>query len=453
MQSPRPIIPLLLCLVLLGGWATSAFAQQKERDAKKVPAVQEPAATTPYSDVRRDSLLNGLQLITLERASEPRVICDLVIRSGAMFDLVSKAGLAALTQEALLIVNPQLNDELASLQAKMGWGVTPDTTWFHIEAPPSNFDTVMQIIGRLLVIEAVRPESFKLAQQARLERVKGRGRQLSPAERADEAFFAALYGDHPYGHNTEGNEKTIAAIVYGDVYDFYKRFYLANNSFALVVSNLKQERVLRTFKTFLGGWMKGNVVPTSFRQMQRTAAGQPLKVEAPEASAVELRGGVIGVKHTDPDFLVTEVLARVLEARLKRNAAGQAGETLIVTAPPRMLPGPLFISASLGAEQAAEFSRRATEAFTALANAPVTAEELAAAKASLSAEDAARTIPDHLREVEIYGLPRNYPLTFATRVNAVSAADVQRVAKRLLEGNALTIVMLGRVGEHFKSQI
>src|SRR5438105_11127231 len=101
MPSPKLILLLLPCLALASGWATDAGAQKKEREAKKVPAMQEAATPTPYSDVRRDSLLNGLQLITLEHASESRVTCDLVVRSGAMFDLVGKTGLAALTQEAL----------------------------------------------------------------------------------------------------------------------------------------------------------------------------------------------------------------------------------------------------------------------------------------------------------------------------------------------------------------
>jgi zinc protease len=143
----------------------------------------------------------------------------------------------------------------------------------------------------------------------------------------------------------------------------------------------------------------------------------------------------------------------VLEARLKREATGQAASGLAVRASPRILPGPFFLSASLPTERAAEFSRHATDSFAALATSQVSAEELAAAKAALAGDYAARSIGDQLREIEVYALPRNYPLTFATRVNNVSAADLQRVAKRLLEANALTVVVLGRVNGDFKSQL
>src|SRR5262245_62795386 len=167
------LLSLVSCsLLLIGVLAPLAVSQRKEKNKDKdksnppVPAIIPP---TPYSDVRRDNLLNGLQVITLERASDANVKCDMVIRTGAMFDLAGKTGLAALTQDSLLAVNPQLKEEVESLQAKIDWGVNWDTTWFHIETPASNFDAVLEILARLLVVENVRPDAFKRASQERLE--------------------------------------------------------------------------------------------------------------------------------------------------------------------------------------------------------------------------------------------------------------------------------------------
>ena len=178
------LLSLATCgLLLIGVLAPPAAAQRKDKDKNKdqnppVPAVIPP---TPYSDVRRDSLLNGLQIITLERTGDANVKCDMVIRAGAMFDLAGKTGLAALTQETLLAVNPQLKEEVESLQAKVDWGVNWDTTWFHIETTANNFDAVLEILARLLVVENVRTDAFKRAHQERLEKVKSV--KLTPAGR------------------------------------------------------------------------------------------------------------------------------------------------------------------------------------------------------------------------------------------------------------------------------
>src|SRR5687767_8676405 len=89
------LISLVSCsFLLIAVLASLASAQKKDKDKDKdkdknppVPAIIPP---TPYSNVRRDNLLNGLQLITLDRAGDEKVKCDLIVRAGAMFDLAGK---------------------------------------------------------------------------------------------------------------------------------------------------------------------------------------------------------------------------------------------------------------------------------------------------------------------------------------------------------------------------
>lgn len=431
---------LVMCSALIPG---AVFAQKKD---KSNPAVPETAQVTPYSNVRRDNLLNGLQIITLDRQSDAVVKCDLIIRGGAMFDLADKTGLATLTLESLMIVNPRAKEELESLSAKVDWGVTSDTTWLHLEAPTNSFGPAMEIVARLLVVENVRPDAFKVAQEAQI--AKAKAVKLTAAEQADAAFLEAIYGDHPYGNGALGDEKTLRAINQGDVYDFFRRFYIANNASAVVVGNISHDRVMQVFKLLFGGWVKGQIVPATFRQPLQTSRLRVVKVELPGASNVELRGGLIGVKHTDPDFLTTEIIARIVNNRLK-NESGATN--LNVKSAQRILAGPFYYSASVAADKAPELSRRASEAFTSLVGATVSANELAEAKSALANDVAARPIEHNLRDIEMYLLPRNLPVEIGKKIEAISAADVQRVAKRLLDANALTVVVVGKVNEAFNS--
>ncbi len=132
------LIRAVLCSTIL---LAPVPAQNKR--AQNQPAT--PPPETPYSNVKRENLLNGLQIVTLERADDVLVKCYIVIRGGAMFDTVGKTGLAALTQRTLLAVNPQLKEELESLQTKVAWGVNWDTTWFHLEGPPNNFEAALEL--------------------------------------------------------------------------------------------------------------------------------------------------------------------------------------------------------------------------------------------------------------------------------------------------------------------
>lgn len=436
----------LFAVLLAALCAPNSLAQKSaSKDDKSSQTSITPLPATPFSDVRRDNLLNGFQVITLEKGSESVLKCDVVLRAGSMFDLIDKTGLATLTQATLMAVNPRVKEEFESLNAKLDWGVTADMTWFHIESPPGSFDAVMEILSRLLIVENIRQDAFKKAQQDLLDKLKaGPG---SVAERADEAFQFALYGAHPYGHNLIGATKTITGMKQGDLYDFHKRFYMGNNAFAVVTGPVKHERIMRTFKTFFGGWIKGAIVQPTFRAPARVEQLNFVKVEAADASTVELRGGLLGVKLTDSDYLAVEALARVLTARLNR--AGVAGVS--IEHPERILPAPFYFAASVAADKAQELSRQVTDTFAALATTALTADELAAAKAALNAEYAARPVEHSLRDIEAFNLAKDWPLNLSKNINNLTAAELQRVAKRLLDANALTVVALGRVNE-LKSQ-
>jgi predicted Zn-dependent peptidase len=144
------------------------------------------------------------------------------------------------------------------------------------------------------------------------------------------------------------------------------------------------------------------------------------------------------------------VLARILNARLKREAESLGGRFTAISAR-RVLAGPFYFAASIPADQASAFSRKATESFASLATTAVSVEEIASAKSSLAEESAAYAIENYLREIEMFRLPKNYPLNVKANIEKITAADAQRVAKRLLGANAMTVVAIGRVSENFKS--
>ena len=163
-------VPVLIFLALIFAASTQPVLAQKDKDKNpklSAPPVPQVAPRTPFSDVRRDSLLNGLQIVTLEKNTSPKVICHLTVRGGSMFDLVGKAGVATLTVETLLAVNPNLKEELATLEAQMDWGVTMDHTWFRIETPAQNLQETIERIARLLVTDIIRKESFAKATSCR----------------------------------------------------------------------------------------------------------------------------------------------------------------------------------------------------------------------------------------------------------------------------------------------
>src|SRR5215510_2121714 len=101
MRSSKSFTITALCVLFSCLPLLTARCQKKDQNHPPTVAIN-VTPVTPYSNVRRDNLLNGLQVIVLERPGDQVVKCDLVIRTGAMFDLTGKTGLAVLTQGSLL---------------------------------------------------------------------------------------------------------------------------------------------------------------------------------------------------------------------------------------------------------------------------------------------------------------------------------------------------------------
>ena len=105
-----------------------------------------------------------------------------------MFDLAGKTGLAAVTQETLLAVNPRLVEEIETLEGRISWGVGYDESWYRLEVPSKNLETALEILGRLLVTETFRPDAFKKAKEVQLEKIRKLEEGLTPAMRLIERF-------------------------------------------------------------------------------------------------------------------------------------------------------------------------------------------------------------------------------------------------------------------------
>lgn len=427
----------ILCSILV--FLLSApvgLAQKSDNGSPAGPAAME----TPFSNVRRENLLNGLQIVTLERPADATIKCLIVIRTGSMFDSIGKSGLVAMTQRTLLAVNPQLREEMESLQTRIEWGVDWDKTWFRLEMPPANFEAALEILGRLLVVETIRPDAFKRAQQEQVETIR---RGFTPERRADEAFHQALFGDYPYGRNVLGTELTVSNLRQGDVYDIFERFYLANNAAIILTGKVAPERSLRTFKYLFGGWSKGSSVPATFRQPVPPTQLKVVRVEDAAAEQTELRGGIIGVRYASPEFPLTQLLVEVLIQRWARESGG-ATSPVQFSAENRILAGPLQFKARVAPTETEALSQKLTGIFAGLATSPVTDVELAQARTTLLQRLDARSIEDWLFEIEAFSLPRNYPLALRSRLNTITSAELQTTAKRLIESSALTLVVLGR---------
>jgi len=427
----------------------SLFLSSSLRAAEK-PSGQgsQPAQSSPFvlPIAKRDSLLNGLQLIVIEQPGSGSVSLRMRINSGGLFDLAGKAGLADLTAGMLLrggggLAAKNVSETVEQLgltvRVTVGW----DNTDIAISGPPNDLDGMFDLLSRLLVAPAFDQKELDALKAQRINAVKEEAADRN--EWLRRKALEAVYGSHPYGRPLAGTAESLAQIGRADLLNFYSRFYIANNAQLLVEGDAAAEQVTRLARARLGAWKKGDVVPPNFRRAEPMTANRVLLADRSEASEGHALLTLTGVSRRAADYF-----AALMAVDIFNQLLAQANLGATAKAEARVLAGPLTVEVNGPADKLIENVKSVTNLMARLQAAPPSLEQVEAAKSRLIAAMGERlrnnaALGDVILDIESYGLGRDYLLRYAERVNAVTPGDIQAAAREYLKANGLVVAISG----------
>ncbi len=394
--------------------------------------------------VKRDSLLNGLQLIMLEQPGTGRVSTHLRIGSGAMFDLAGKGGLADLTARMLLRGSSGLAATgLAELVETLGLTITLTAGWdstdLKISGPASELETIIDLIGRLVTSPTFDQKELDALKSSRLEEIKRLASE--DKETVREAAIQNVYGTHPYGRPWRGTAVSIPAITRPDLAYFHNRFYLANSSQLVIAGDATLDQVTKLARSKLGPWKKGERVPATFRPPDSSQGRRLVLINRADSSVGIAAIAQIGYSRRADDYYAAAVLTEFLRETIKAPSA-----VIEIEAHPRVLAGPFVINVSAPQEQIAAIVQNVLDEIGRLQSGSLPQDRIEAAKAGLITKMAGRLqtkegTAEVILDIELYELGRDYLINYATRVNAVTAADLQRAVQAYLRPQSVAIVV------------
>jgi zinc protease len=395
---------------------------------------------------RRDSLLNGLQLIVIEQPGSGSVKVHLRVNSGGLFDLAGKAGLADLTAGMLLRGGGGLSAKnVSDMVEQLGLTVRVTVGWDHtdivIGGSASELESMFDLLSRLVVTPSFDQKEFDALKAQRLNAVKEEAADKNEALRRK--ALEAVFGSHPYGRPLAGSAESLAPISRTDLLNYYSRFYIANNAQLLVEGDVAAEQVTRLARARLGAWKKGDVVPPNFRRSEPLAGNRVLLIDRAELNEGHALLTLMGVSRRAADYFATLMAVDLFNQLLAQASLGATAR-----AEARVLAGPLTVEVIAPADRLIENVKNVTNLMGRLQAAPPTLEQVEAAKSRLIAAMAERlrnhaALADVLLDIESYGLGRDYLLHYADRVNAVTPADIQAAARAYLKPQGLVVAISG----------
>ena len=427
-------------------------------DRSKMPTPGANPDFSPAPAVRR-KLSNGLEVLIAERHDLPIVGMNLVVKGGATTVAAGKEGLASLAA-SLMTEGTTSRDAIQLAKDLAELGASVDASG-GLESSSLSLTTLTRHLPKALGIftDVLLHPTFpdKELERLRIQRLAGLLRQKdSPPAIAGIVFPKLVFGaEHPYGRVPTGTPESVKGLTRDDVVAYHKDLFIPNNSALIVVGDVTPDAIVPVLEAALKDWKPGSPVS---RNLPEAPAAKPVTVylvDKPGAAQSILSVGQVGVARNTPDYfplvIMNSILGGQFSSRINLNLREAKGYTYGARSSFdfRLAPGPFEAGGSVKTEVTAPALVELVKEIVDIAGPrTVTNAELAFAK-----DRAIKGFPGQFETINgvratlaalvLYDLPADYFTTYRDRVDAVSKADVDRVAAKYLDPERLTILVVG----------
>lgn len=448
-----------------GAWNRRAFrtARRSVKSAHASPRSPRPAPLFATLKPVEKRLPNGMRLLLLENHDLPSVTLSTRIDAGSYDESDARAGLAnfvarMLDQGTGNRSHEEISRALEQVGASFSTTAGRPVTYIHLQSLSRYLAGLLPLYAELL-----RAPSFpqdRLDQERSRLLVEIKEGEDDAETVAENAFYDLVYAPHPAHRPVEGTEATVRALDRQMLAEFHRRFYRPGNMTLVAVGDFRAPELLSALTSVFEDWNPG---PPPERpplpELTRQTDLRNRRVTMDRAQT-QIILGHLGVPRTSPDFVALKVMDTILgegvgggfTARIPyqlRDIQGLAytvGSSITGSAGKQ--PGVFW--ALLGTEPARE--KQATQALLReirrIRSSPVTETELAEAVNYLASSyvfdfQTNSQLADYLQLVTYYDLGFNYRRQFVEQVRRVTRPDVLRAARRYLDPDHYTLVVVG----------
>ena len=414
------------------------------------------ATSSAAIDIEEVTSDGGINVWLVEEPSIPFVALEIRIRGGTALDAPGKRGatnlMMALVEEGSGGMTAQeFQAKLESLAASFSFRAYDDTMSISARFLTENQDEVLALLRQALTDPRFDQEAID---RVRAQVISGIASDAKNPNRIASAYFnSAGFGDHPYGTSPDGTIDSVNALTQADMFDAHRATITRDRMFVSAVGDITADQIGPMLDDLLG-----DLPATGAKMPDRVefALGGGVTVidfETPQSVALF---GHSGITRDDPDYFAAYILNEVLggsgrESRLMNEVREKRGLTYGISSfiVPKLHAELFMGQVASGNDTIAEAIDVTRAVWTDLAENGITQEELDEIKTYLTGAyplrfDGNAKIAGIMVGMQMIGLPTDYINTRNAQIEAVTLEDVNAMAKRLLQPDALRFVVVGQ---------
>jgi len=467
-MNSRKFFPLLLVILSLGLVGPAVGQEDHSADTSKVERknrapVSKDILKVTLPRATETTLSNGVVVLIMENHRLPMISIQYNISgAGPLFEPANTPGLASITAQMLREgTKTKTSVQIAEQSAQLGAEISAQAafgssaTVINASGLSDNFDQWLALTNDILL-----NASFPADELNRLkQRLKAQLRQqrANPNFLANERFSKAVYGSFPASVVSATNE-SIDAITAEMLAKWHQDRFKPQNTILGITGDVKAAEILPKLEKALGAWKKDDLKEILPPNPKPVASKRVFLVDRSGSVQTTVALGNIAIDRRDPDYIALTVANHILgggpAARLFLNLREEKGYTYGVYSSFTALkyPGPWRAGGDVRTEVTQGAMTEFFNEFQRIRDQKVPATELDEAKRAIVASFAlSLEKPTELLGYaitrQIYGFPPDYWDTYPVQVMAITAEDIERVARKYINPENLQIVAVGDVSK------
>ncbi len=475
MTSTRRSIELTLVLTS-ASWALPALGQAPSAASKPQAArgprtvVSVPAHPdrlrfkpltfeVPRPEAYRTVLKNGMVVYITEDHALPLVNVQLLVRGGRYLEPAGKEGVAAFLGELLRsggttrLAAAELDERLDFLAAQVSTSINETSGQVALNCLTDTLDEALPLFVEMLRTPRFQDDRLALAKEQLLQEIRKRNDDSADIETVE---WGMLLSGEDHFTSRRPTAASVAAVTRADLGALHRRMFHPAHMIVAISGAFRRDELLRQLEATFDAWpWAAETVPPVPTTLGRVAQPGLYRIDK-SVNQGRVSIGLNSVRRDHPDVYALDVMNEILggsgfTSRITRTVrsdeglAYSAGSALV---PGVYYPGRFRASFQSKSRSVAYATRLVLDEIRRIREQPVSAEELDTIKKNLietfpsTFASLARTMTVFAAD-EFSGREPGYWSRYRQNITAVSAADVQRVAREHLVPERLILLVVG----------
>ena len=408
-------------------------------------------------------LKNNLKVLSRHIPEARSVTVLILVRTGSRYEEKRTNGIAHFAEHMFFKgtkkrpTTLEISSLIDGIGGEFNAFTSKEYTGYYIKASAKKFDLLLDVLSDML-------QNSKF-DKAEIERERGvineelRMYLDTPMRHIGDVYENLLYGDQPLGWDIVGTLKSLANIKREDFLEFQNRYYSPENMLVSIAGGVSHDDIKSTTNKYLG--KLNSKKPATYlpvRYSQNKPAVKLVNKKTEQAHLViGFRAYSIGHKNHYKLAVLNAILGSSMSSRLFIQLRERRGLAYYIRSMPEEYhdTGSFVAQAGVAPANIEEAIKVILAEFKEITKTKVKAEELKKAKEHIKGR-LVLELEDSRELALMFGLQQLLERKIRTtdevfkKIDAVSAEDMQKVAKDIFKNSGLNLAIIGPYKEEAK---